>query len=113
MLRPKGEATLDHGYGISSSLPNDLTKVMGRPLPAKVAIVSNIHSLPPTPTLWCISYCQRLNSGKPQVRAVRFWNHETTDKLQGCLVCSDCEALTASCDNDHEQMEVITPDIGF
>jgi hypothetical protein len=59
------------------------------------------------------SYRQKLKSAKPQVRTAKCWNQDSIQQLQGCLECTDWEALTSDCADIHEQTDVVTSYIRF
>jgi len=94
------DATLDHCYSTISGA----YRAIRRP-PLGRSDHAMLYLLP--------SYRQRLKSAKPQVKTVRRWNQESIQRLQGCLDCTDWEALTGPCADVHEQADVITSYVSF
>ena len=94
-VKTRKNATLDHCYStIRGAFRSFRRPPLGR------ADHDMVYLLP--------AYRQRLKTAKPQMRTVRRWNRESILRLQGCLDCTDWDALTAPCIDIHELTDVVT-----
>jgi hypothetical protein len=99
-VKTRNDATLDHCYStIRGAYQASRRPPLGR------ADHDTVYLLP--------TYRQRLKTAKPQVRTVKRWNQKSIQRLQGCLDCTDWDALTAPCADIHEQTDVVTSYVAF